>query len=142
MKIIVRKHKWAVGFLSAAVVLLLFGLSFEKRPFAGMEAEDVVSAEMFVIPPEVTMPLEDATVITELVDTLKSLKVYGRNNSGRDYVGQLVRFTLTLRDGTVMSIGEYNPFIYINDICYKAEYGACQRLNALGNRLLHGQQVQ
>ncbi len=119
-----------------AAVLVVTGLMYGDKPFAKLDATDVASAKLLILPPQKEVVIQDEKNLSELVDILNTIKTYDTSDSGEDYVGQLVRFTLTLKDGSQVSVGAYNPFLYINEVCYKTRYGACQRLNAFGNRLL------
>lgn len=119
-----------------SALLIVIGLSYGETPFAKLSASDVQSATLYAVPPSQEMELRDQTALAELVEILNSVKVYEKSDEGRNYAGQLVRFTLTLKDGTVLNVGANNPFLYINEIGYKTTYGPCQRLNELGNRLL------
>ncbi len=119
-----------------SALLIVIGTSYGEKPFARLNASDIASATLYAVPPSAELVISDQQILSELVDILNSVKVYDKSEEGHSYVGQLVRFTLTLKDGTVLSVGAYNPFLYINEIGYKTTYGPCQRLNQLGNRLL------
>ncbi len=71
-----------------------------------------------------------------LVDLLKDVVVYNKDNSYTDYSGQGVTFTLVMIDGTQTSIMEYNPFLVIDGVGYKTKYEPCEALNHYANRLL------
>ena len=41
-----------------------------------------------------------------------------------------------MTDGTQTSIMAYNPFLVIDGVGYKTEYGPCEKLNDYANKLL------
>lgn len=126
---------------SSIIVLIICTIvlinPFKAKPFAKIKAEDIASVELFLIPPDQTIPVTDHEAITSLNEILKEIEIYQEDNSGRDYNGQLVQFTIVLKNGETHRIGAYNPFLFLNDKCYRTKYGPCQKLNALGNQLLN-----
>ncbi len=126
----------AVAAAVLSAMLIVIGITYGEKPFARLNTSDIASATLYAAPPSAEIAISDQQILSELVDILHSVKVYDKNENGREYDGQLVRFTLTLKDGSVLDVGAYNPFLYINEIGYKTAYGPCQRLNQLGNRLL------
>lgn len=126
----------AVAAVILSALLIVIGTTYGEKPFARLTASDIASATLYAVPPSAEIAISDQQILSELVDILHSVKVYDKSEEGREYAGQLVQFTLTLKDGSVLAVGAYNPFLYINEIGYKTAYGPCQRLNRLGNRLL------
>lgn len=110
---------------------------FKTKPFAKIKAEDIESVELFLIPPNRTISVTDHTAIAMLTEILKEIELYQEDDSGRDYNGQLVQFTIVLKNGETHRIGAYNPFLFLNDKCYRTKYGPCEKLNALGNQLFN-----
>ena len=70
------------------------------------------------------------------VTYLKDVVIYNEDNSYTEYNGQGVTFTLTMTDGTQISIMAYNPFIVIDGVGYKTKYEPCEALSNYANRLL------
>jgi len=122
--------------LGIASGIFLFTSVAGKRPFKDLSHEQVQSISLFAIPPGITVEIDDMNRINEIVEILNTVVVYREDNSGRDYVGQLVRYTLHFTDGSVLEVGDYNPFIFINDKCYRAKYEPCEKLNSYGNALI------
>lgn len=113
-----------------------------KRPFSGLNHEQVQSISLFAIPPGVTVEIEDRDQIKEIVEILNTVIVYQKDNSSREYAGQLVRYTLLFTDGTVLEVGAYNPFLFINKKSYRTKYEPCEKLNAYGNALINERKEQ
>lgn len=72
----------------------------------------------------------------ELVEYLKDVVIYKKDNSYTEYAGQGVTFTLTMSDGTQTQIMAYNPFLVIDGVGYRTKYEPCEALNNYANRLL------
>jgi len=118
--------------------VMLFG-TLGRKPFAKLSANEIVSAELFIVPPDETIILTDKQNISELTDILNEITIYREDDSGREYEGQLVQVTIILKNGETHIIGEYNPFLFLNGKCYRTKYEPCQKLNAFGNRILKEQ---
>lgn len=126
------------GFVAAVILTVCVGLLSIQKPFAKLNADMVSSVELFAIPPETTMQITDRERIRELVNTLKTAVIYGRDNSGGEYAGQYVRFTLTMQNDETLAVAAYNPFLQIDGVFFKTKYGPCEALNRLGNEWLAG----
>lgn len=72
----------------------------------------------------------------ELVEYLKDVVIYKKDNSYTEYAGQGVTFTLTMSDGTQTQIMAYNPFLVIDGVGCRTKYEPCEALNNYANRLL------
>ena len=117
----------------AAVAIIIFVFASGRKPYKDLEAAQIVSAAVQLSPPDKTIQI---TETKELVDLLKDVVVYYKDNSYTDYGGQGVTFTLVMTDGTQTSIMEYNPFLVIDGVGYKTKYEPCEALNHYANRLL------
>lgn len=91
---------------------------------------------LFVIPPDKTISINERDKIKEIVDILNTVVIYEEDDAGRQYEGQLVQYTLNIKDGNVVEIGSYNPFLFIDGKCYKTKYEPCEKLDSLGNKLI------
>lgn len=109
---------------------------FGTRPFSKISREDITSASLFLIPPQVTVTLTEEEDFTELAGILKELVIYREDDSGREYNGQLVQVTVTLKDGSTHTIGAYNPFLFLDGKCFRTKYAPCESLNAFENRII------
>lgn len=133
-----KKRMAALALLVLAALLLVLR-PFGRRPFSRLEEGDILSATFFITPPGETLEVSDPAQLDELAEILRELVVYRRDESGRDYAGQLVEVTFTLRDGSTHTTGAYNPFLYLDGVCHRTKYRPCEALNAFGNRLLRGE---
>lgn len=131
-----KKHK-ILYILSVCVIIagILSFLSPGKKPFKDLEAWEIESATVRLLPPDKTVQIMEPR---ELVDYLKDVVIYNRDDSFNEYSGQAVIFTIQKTDGTQVEIMEYNPFIVIDGIGYKCKYDPCEALNNYANSLLNG----
>ena len=134
-----RKSIITACVLVIAVLAVVLLNPFGKKPFAKLSADEIVSAELFLIPPETTIKLTEKEDLAELTDILNELVIYRKDDSGRDYNGQLVQVTITLKNGQTHIVGAFNPFLFLNNNCYRTKYEPCEKLNVFGNRILKEQ---
>ena len=118
--------------LLAVFTMIIFVFASGRKPYKDLEAAQIVSATVQLSPPGKTIQI---TETKELVDLLKDVVIYNKDNSYTDYSGQGVTFTLVMIDGT-QTIMEYNPFLVIDGASYKTKYEPCEALNHYANRLL------
>mgnify|MGYP000492097933 CR=1 FL=1 len=118
------------------LAFMLFN-TFGRKPFAKLSADEIVSAELFIIPPDKTVSITDKEDIYKLTDILNEITVYREDNSGREYVGQLVQVTIELENGETHAIGAYGSFLFLNGKCYRTKYEPSEKLNAFGNGILN-----
>ena len=134
-----KKFIIAACILVFGILTILLLYTFGTKPFAKLTANEVMSAELFIAPPDSTVTITDKEDIAELTDILNEIIIYQEDNSGREYAGQLVQATITLKKGETHTIGAYNPFLFLNGKCYRTKYEPCQKLNAFGNGILNEQ---
>ena len=84
-------------------------------------------------PPDETVQITD---IPELVEYLQKVVIYNKDNSYHDYCGQGAIFTLSLSDGSQVSVMEFNPFLVIDGTGYKTKYAPCYALSRYAINLL------
>ena len=114
------------------IVIGIFSLS-GRRPFKDLEAEDIISANVRLLPPDTTIQITD---IEELVSYLNEVVIYSKTDAyTAGYVGQDVTFTLNLSDGSQMQITAFYPFVIIDGVGYKCKYEPCEALNNYANEL-------
>ena len=104
-----------------------------KKPFEDLEAASIESATVHLIPPDVTVEIED---IDRLAELLQDVVIYNIDFSYILSAGQGVTYTVVFKDGTETKVMAYNPFIIIDGIGYKCKYEPCEALNAYANNLL------
>ena len=134
-----KRERWILlGMLVLIGAGVLFGMNLGTRPFASLDAAQVVSASVRLSPPDVTVELDRAQ-IEKMVELLRQVRIYNPDQSYSEYVGQGVIFRLELADGTVRTAMAYNPFLVLDQVGYRTAYEPCQALNAFANRLLRGE---
>ncbi len=134
------KKKWFLFILIVLAAVLVTGLAVFRfasgqRPFAHITADQIASARVEIIPPDKEADL-DREAIEDLAGILRVVTVYRKDDSYRDYSGQAAVYTISLTDGTVVTVQAYNPFLIIDGVGYRTKYEPCQALSALGNEQL------
>ena len=132
-----KKYIITACVLVLGILTIVLLNTFGTKPFAKLTANEVVSVELFVVPPETTLSLTDKEDFAELTDILNEIIIYREDNSGRESEGQLVKATITLKNGETHTIGAYGSFLFLNGKCYRTKYEPSQKLNAFGNIILN-----
>ena len=135
-KLIMRKKTIIISLiciLAAVVIMIVFAAAGGRKPYKNLDAAQVISAAVQLSPPDTTIQI---TEIKELVDLLKDVVIYNKDNSYTEYDGQGVTFALVMADGTQTSIMAYAPFLVIDGVGYKTKYEPCEALNQYANMLL------
>ena len=132
------RHKFFLTAAGASLALAILFIClapgvFGKRPFKDIEGADILSAKVELMPPDVELEVSDTEKLAEL---LRQVVIYRQDDSYKDYAGQAAVFTLSMRDGSVLEITEYTPFVIIDGVGYKAKYEPCEALNSYANALL------
>lgn len=104
------------------------------RPLKGLTAGDIQSAQVELFPPDVTIQLTSEE-IDRLVPLLNQVVIYRRDDSWREYDGQMCVFTLTMADGSLTTVQDYNPFLILDGAGWRTKYGPCEALNHFANTL-------
>lgn len=128
-----KKKRWMIliGFLLILGIAVV--VASDRKPYKDLQASDIVSATVHIIPPDQTIQITD---IEALVPYINEIAVYFKDDSYTDYVGQAVTVTLMMADGSREEIMEYSPFIIINGVGYRAKPRSCEKLNGYANALL------
>ena len=98
-------------FTAAVIIAVLTAgmlISRGKAPYKNLKAANIVSAAVYLSPPNKTVQITDAE-IEELVSYLNEIVIYNEDNTYTDYCGQTVMFTLTMADGSQEKITACNP---------------------------------
>lgn len=119
---------------TAAIAVLVLALTAGRRPFRTIQAEDIRSAQVRLLPPDVTAEL-DREEMEALAALLREVRVTRRDGSYAEYSGQAVLFTLTMADGTAVEAVACAPFLIIDGVGYRAAYGPCEALSQFANQL-------
>lgn len=106
----------------------------DARPFQKLTARDIQSVKLELYPPDVEFTLTREE-IEELAPLLNGVVVYQRDDSYREYDGQVCLFTLTLADGSRITVEAYNPFLIVDGVGRRCEYGPCEALSHFANTL-------
>ncbi|MBS7527663.1 hypothetical protein KHM83_13335 [Fusibacter paucivorans] len=121
------------GILLLTIILLTIQPWYQK-PFKDIEAADIESATVQLIPPDVTLTL-DEEVVNTLVELLHTVEIGREDDTYFELVGQSVIYTITMTDGTILNINAVNPYIGINGVGYLCRGDASDALGRLGNRI-------
>ena len=131
-----KRYILIVGVVLAVLLALAAGLLFwGRRPFRDLEAADITAASVTLMPPDVTLELDEAEIKT-LAELLGDLRITRPDQSYTEYAGQAVQFTVTFADGTETEVTDYNPFLIIDGTGWRTAYGPCEALNRFANELL------
>ena len=131
-----KRHILIGGAVLAVLLALAAGLLFwGRRPFRDLEAADITAASVTLMPPDVTLELDEAEIKT-LAELLGDLRITRPDQSYTEYAGQAVQFTVTFADGTETELTDYNPFLIIDGTGWRTAYGPCEALNRFANELL------
>lgn len=131
-----KRYILIVGVVLAVLLALAAGLLFwGRRPFRDLEAADIAAASVTLMPPDVTLELDEAEIKT-LAELLGDLRITRPDQSYTEYAGQAVQFTVTFADGTETELTDYNPFLIIDGTGWRTAYGPCEALNRFANELL------
>ena len=131
-----KRHIFIGGAALAVLLALAAGLLFwGRRPFRELEAADIAAASVTLMPPDVTLELDEAEIET-LAELLGDLRITWPDQSYTEYAGQAVQFTVTFADGTKTEVTDYNPFLIIDGTGWRTAYEPCKALNSFANDLL------
>ena len=131
-----KRYILIVGVVLAVLLALAAGLLFwGRRPFRDLEAADITAASVTLMPPDVTLELDEAEIKT-LAELLGDLRITWPDQSYTEYAGQAVQFTVAFADGTETELTDYNPFLIIDGTGWRTAYGPCEALNRFANELL------
>ena len=131
-----KRHIFIVGAVLAVLLALAAGLLFwGRRPFRDLEAADITAASVTLMPPDVTLELDEAEIKT-LAELLGDLRITWPDQSYTEYAGQAVQFTVTFADGTETELTDCNLFLIIDGTGWRTAYGPCEALNRFANELL------
>ena len=131
-----KRHILMGGAVLAVLLAVAAGLLLRgRRPFRDLEAADITAASVTLMPPDVTLELDEAEIET-LAELLGDLRITWPDQSYTEYAGQAVQFTVTFADGTETEVTDYNPFLIIDGTGWRTAYVPCEALNRFANELL------
>ena len=109
---------------------------WEKAPLADLKADEIISIEVYAIPPNESIVVEDRAMIEEITRTLKEIVVYQRVIDFGISGGQGVRYTISFESGDIMEVTQFGLQMGIDGQRYKGEYEPSENLNRLANEIL------
>jgi hypothetical protein len=121
----------------AIAVLLGAGSKTEVEPFpfADLDAGEIQSFQLLLIPPDRSTNFSDRMTIDKLARLLKDVEILGSYEPSDSRGGQFVRFTLTMANGeTKVIIPDGTEFV-IDGQWYTCTYLPSEALNAFANSL-------
>lgn len=128
------KKRVSLAVLALAAGLLTRSGLAGSRPFQNLTAGDIRSAAVELYPPDCSYTLTPEE-IERLAPLLNDLVIHRRDDSWREYCGQLCRFTLTLADGTQTTVQAYSPFLILDGEGWRTKYEPCEALSHFANTL-------
>lgn len=133
-------RKKSVLFIGVAAVLVIAGLFvylgiLGSKPFKSLQAKEIVSIELTLLPPNIANRIEDPGQIQQITNALNKIVIYEKNDAWGDYDGQYIHFALSMKSGETIEVGTNNSFFTIDGQGYKTKYAPAQELSSLGNSL-------
>lgn len=104
-----------------------------EKALSELETKDIKSFKVTIYPPDKEKTIKNSKDISKLITILNKVVAYEQDDSHVEYGGQWVEFELKMMDGSLKTVAAYNPFIVIDGVGYRTEYGPCEELNAFGN---------
>lgn len=104
--------------LLLGIVVITHTIGGGKKPYKDLDATQITSATVRLLPPDKTVQITDTEELTEY---LKDIVIHNEDNSYTEYSEQSVIFTLTMTDG----------------VGYQTDYKPCEALNNYANKLLN-----
>lgn len=126
-------------FLICITLLILVGIAAAPRfighkPLKSLMIDEIEQIDVELLPPDkkITLTAEETA---QLVPLLHDVVTYQKDQSYSEYDGQAVVFTIYKKDGTTATVMEYNPFVVLNGVGYRAKYAPCEVLSHFANEL-------
>lgn len=107
----------------------------ERMPFINLTRDDVDGIKIFEASLESEIALsEDETI--NMVDLLNNVVIY-EEVVEEERAGQMIHIKINKIDGTSIIVKEFNPYIIIDDVWYKAKYEPCEEINKYANEIIN-----
>lgn len=129
----IRRSYVMLLLLALAVVVIAGGARL--RPFRGIDASDIAAVSVRCLPPGEETELTQAQ-IEEIAELLPTVVIYQKDDSGAEYAGQSVTFTMEKTNGETITVTAFAPFLEVDGVWYRAKQSPCEALSDLGNRLI------
>ena len=118
----------------AFILIFIIKSSIGTKPFKNLTTDEIKEVTVKLLPPDATISLNKQD-ISELTVILNDVVIYNKDNSYKEYDGQVVIYTIVKTDGTQITVNACNPFLVIDGVGYKTKYEPCEELNSLGNSI-------
>jgi hypothetical protein len=108
-----------------------------KNPFKYLKNSDIISISINLHPftRGRTVLIDDNERIKEIVYILNSVVTYGKSATEVFTTGQVVQFTLLMKNGNTLNVETDNTYLFVNGKFYKASYEPCNKLSSIGKIL-------
>jgi hypothetical protein len=129
--------KKLIGIGIAIIIIFVAGIIFlysGKKPLKNLNASDITSIEVSALPPNEVKYIGKQEDIESIVSELRKVVVYSKVNQN-DYNGQIITYTLVMKDGSKRQIMISNPIVRIDAVYYKAKYAPADDLHNLYSKL-------
>lgn len=98
----------------------------EVNPFSALSVDDIDSVTVHYQPQDESYEIQN---IDKLVNVLREVVVYGKDESANEMNGASVTYTLKKKDGTEIVVTSLNPYILIDGVGYKAPKESCEKID-------------
>lgn len=131
-----NKASIIVSLLVIAIIGILLAARFVGvRPFKEISEDEIARVSVELLPPGEVLELSESD-ISALVEILRTVTIYRKDDSYGEYNGQAVIYTITRTDGSETIINNCNPFLIVDGVGYRTKYGPSEELSRLGNEIL------
>ncbi len=106
-----------------------------RSPIYQESLEDIVSASVTLLPPDITIELLSVSV-DEFVTLIHDIRFYEKDESWQPAPGQVITFVAVKADGSDVEIRVYDSVVVVDGIAYKCNTESCEALRSFANRIL------
>ena len=132
-----RKMLVIAAIVLAVALILNIGIwTIGRKPFKDLQAEDIKSVSIHLLPPNETRELNQEE-IEELVTLLQQVKIYNPSWLHMASGGQSNIMTITYQDGSVKEVNQFGSTLIIDGQGYRAQYEPNEALNQFANKLFN-----
>lgn len=118
--------------LILGIIIVFYNLN--KKPLRNLNALDVISIEALAQPPNEIKHIDKREDIETIVSRLREIVVYDKVKQN-DTCGQIITYTLTMKDGSKREFMISNPIVNLDGIFYKTQYAPAESLSNLYKEL-------
>lgn len=118
--------------LILGIIIVFYNLN--KKPLKNLNALDVISIEALAQPPNEIKHIDKREDIETIVSKLREIVVYDKVKQN-DTCGQIITYTLTMKNGSKREFMISNPIVNIDGIFYKTKYTPAESLSKIYKEL-------